>query len=153
MEAPDFVAGSGWLTEAMGYWPSFHDANLVGVSRENGALRVVVHVFAMTDRVDPAGYFVLEKHHLVTLALNGITVQLALARLFERLPEPAGFPPHRSLHPRRVRIAPGHWRRGCLQRCRGPGRHSMLTGGPSVGHITVRSRGGFAATWLLRQAT
>jgi len=72
MEAPEFVAGSSRLTEVMGRWPPFHDANVVGVSRGDRSLTIVVHVFAMTDRVDPAGYFVLEKHHLVTLALNGV---------------------------------------------------------------------------------
>jgi hypothetical protein len=72
MEAPQFVSGSSQLTGAMGYWPSFHDANVVNVSRARGSITVAVHVFAMTDQVDAAGYYILEKHHLVTLALEGV---------------------------------------------------------------------------------
>lgn len=56
----------------MGYWPSFHDANVIEVIPQNGSVTVVVHVFAMTNQVDSAGYYVLEKHHLVTLALEGV---------------------------------------------------------------------------------
>jgi hypothetical protein len=54
MEAPQFVSGSSQLTGAMGYWPSFHDANVVNVSRARGSITVAVHVFAMTDHVDAA---------------------------------------------------------------------------------------------------
>ena len=72
MDAPQFVSGSSKLTGAMGYWPSFHDANVVNVSRASDSITAAVHVFAMTDQVDAAGYYVLEKHHLVTLALEGV---------------------------------------------------------------------------------
>lgn len=72
MEAPQFVAGYSKLIEAMGYWPSFHDANVLKVTSGNGSLTVTLHVFAMTSQVDSAGYYVLDKHHLVTLVLEDV---------------------------------------------------------------------------------
>jgi hypothetical protein len=72
MEAPSFVHNAMHLVEAMGHWPSFHDANVLSVESGADELRISIHVFAMTDRVDQAGYYVLEKHHLVTLKLQGV---------------------------------------------------------------------------------
>ena len=73
MEAPSLVENADRLILAMGYWPSFHDANVMSVERSDRTVRLSIHVFAMTDRVDPAGYYVLERHHLVTFAFRGIT--------------------------------------------------------------------------------
>ena len=73
MEGPDVVEGSGRLTRVMGYWPSFHDANIRSVQASDDLLTFVVHVFSMTDAVDPKGFYVLEKHHLVRISLEGIT--------------------------------------------------------------------------------
>jgi hypothetical protein len=56
----------------MGYWPSFHDANVKEVVRQGESCRVVVHVFEMTAKVDSNGYFVLTKHHLVAIRMSGI---------------------------------------------------------------------------------
>lgn len=68
----DIIADSRALIEVMGRWPSFHDAHLLEVVRTDDDVRVVVHVFEMTDEVDAAGYFVLRKHHLVRLDLLGV---------------------------------------------------------------------------------
>ena len=56
----------------MGYWPSFHDADVVKVSRTSDSCTVTIHVFEMTDQFDSAGYFVLRNHHLVELCMLGV---------------------------------------------------------------------------------
>lgn len=73
MEASSLVQNADRLIDAMGYWPSFHDANVMAVEHGDNSLSLRIHVFAMTDRVGPDGYYELEKHHLATLAFVGIT--------------------------------------------------------------------------------
>ena len=73
MEAPSFVSNAERLSQAMGYWPSFHDANVLTVERSGDTLHLCIHVFVMTDRVDRDGYYVLEKHHLAKFVFEGIT--------------------------------------------------------------------------------
>ena len=72
MDSSQLVKGGKSLVEAMGYWPSFHDANVMEASRSGDCFTVTVHLFAMTDQVDSAGYYVLEKHHLVTIVMRGV---------------------------------------------------------------------------------
>ncbi|HWL53124.1 MAG TPA: Imm50 family immunity protein [Chthoniobacteraceae bacterium] len=72
MEAMQFVKGSERLVEAMGGWPSFHDATVVDASCAADTFSVKLHVFAMTDKVDPAGYYILERHHLVSFRFLGV---------------------------------------------------------------------------------
>lgn len=61
------------LVNAMGYWPSFHDANVLSASREGDQCEVLIHVFKMTNQVDERGYFVLTKHHRVRLWMKGVS--------------------------------------------------------------------------------
>jgi|SRR6476660_299099 len=67
-----FLNGSA-LVSAMGRWPSFHDAKVIRAVRDSESCIVSLHVFEMTNAVDSAGYFVLTKHHLVTIRLLGMT--------------------------------------------------------------------------------
>ena len=69
---PELVANSDLLVNAMGHWPSFHDANVKEVRREGDACRASIHVFEMTDKVGSDGYLVLTKHHLVAIQMSGI---------------------------------------------------------------------------------
>lgn len=72
--APEYLVDqSHLLVAAMGRWPSFHDAIVLAIERTEHACRVVIHVFDMTNEVDPRGYFVLRLHHLVVLNLTGIS--------------------------------------------------------------------------------
>lgn len=66
------VRHSQRLVDAMGCWPLFHDAHVLDARREGGDIDLVLHVFNMTSRLDESGYFVLEDHHRVTLALCGV---------------------------------------------------------------------------------
>lgn len=72
MDIPWFVKNGKSLFEAMGYWPSFHDAKVVDVFRDGDAFVVTAHLFVMTDQVNSAGYYVLEKHNLVVIAMRSV---------------------------------------------------------------------------------
>lgn len=61
------------LIAALGYWPSFHDADVLSASREGDRCVVLLHVFRMTNEVDERGYFVLTGHHRVHLELTGVS--------------------------------------------------------------------------------
>lgn len=70
------VTGAALLVAAMGRWPSFHDAEVLRIERIGDDLRVQVHVFEMTNRTyrkNGKDYFVLDKHHVVTFELRGVT--------------------------------------------------------------------------------
>ncbi|MBE1547681.1 hypothetical protein GGC64_001689 [Mycobacterium sp. OAS707] len=72
MSAPDFIQAADILVKAMGYWPSFHDADVRQATRDSDSCTVIIHVYEMTDQVDSAGFFVLRKHHLVELLMLGV---------------------------------------------------------------------------------
>jgi hypothetical protein len=73
------IRGSQLLTSVFGYWPSFHDAEVVRLelmrapspSDEPGLL-AEVHAFEITDEVGPGGYFVLRHHVLVAFRFRGV---------------------------------------------------------------------------------
>ena len=56
-----------------GHWPIFHDAHVVEFNYlgVEDAVSFTLHAFEMTDRVDSAGYFELQKHCLVSFKLSG----------------------------------------------------------------------------------
>ncbi len=84
------IPGAGALAVWFGHWPSFHDAEIheLHLNRE-GVSRLRVHTWRMTERVDDKGYYVLEKHvivtfsmkHIVTLMLEGFSHQNVISEL------------------------------------------------------------------------
>jgi hypothetical protein len=65
------------LTRIFGHWPSFHDAEVLSMRFERGgeggpSLEARIHVFHMTRDVDPAGFYVLTHHTVVTFAFHHI---------------------------------------------------------------------------------
>jgi hypothetical protein len=73
------IAGAELLTRVFGYWPSFHDAEVVRVAlsrapayREGAFLEADVHAFEMTSDVDERGYFVLRHHVLVSFRFEAV---------------------------------------------------------------------------------
>jgi Immunity protein 50 len=76
--APENVPGASELLSWFGYWPSFHDAEVLSIHlNRSGESTVAIHTRHRTDQVDDHGYFVTTKHVLVTFVHEGIhTVQL-----------------------------------------------------------------------------
>jgi hypothetical protein len=69
-DIPGGEALLGWF----GCVPRFHDAKLREITfsgKGSGQLRI--HAWNMTNKVDARGYFVLDKHVVVTLALEGVS--------------------------------------------------------------------------------
>lgn len=68
------IPGGQALMDWFGRIPSFHDAYLLGITLETRATSIVrVHGWNMTDKLDGDGYFILEKHAVVTFSLEGVT--------------------------------------------------------------------------------
>jgi hypothetical protein len=68
------IPGGKSLIEWYGRVPRFHDAKLLEISfSRNAAGLLRIHAWNMTDEVDAKGYFVLDKHAIVTLTLEGIS--------------------------------------------------------------------------------
>ncbi|WP_037088294.1 Imm50 family immunity protein [Neorhizobium vignae] len=57
----------------VGEVPTFHDSEILSLSlRRTGSSELKVHGWIMTGEVDPDGYFVLDKHAVVTFFLEGV---------------------------------------------------------------------------------
>ena len=78
------IHGAAELQEWFGYWPSFHDAEIVGLHlNRKGSSSLRVHTWEMTKEIDEKGYYVLAKHVVVEfifeavsgLSLNGFNLQ------------------------------------------------------------------------------
>ncbi|NLR96465.1 hypothetical protein HGP17_06425 [Rhizobium sp. P38BS-XIX] len=68
------IPGGKSLLEWFGRIPRFHDAKLLEISFSgSGAGLLRIHAWNMTDQVDAKGYFVLDKHAIVTLILEGVS--------------------------------------------------------------------------------
>ncbi len=75
MEAPTFISNYQTLLDHFGYWPSFHDANVIfyaGPTADRPTVDLVLHTWEMTSEVDAKGYYVLRKHALVTFRFAGV---------------------------------------------------------------------------------
>jgi hypothetical protein len=68
---PD-IPGADSVVEWFGYWPTFHDAEVIAIAlNRTGPSSVVLHAFEMTSQVDPQGFYVLSKHATVTFSFEG----------------------------------------------------------------------------------
>jgi hypothetical protein len=65
------------VVEWFGYKPKFHDAEVVSIElyRSPAPSIIRIHTFTMTSEVDEKGYFVLDKHAIVTFKLTNIEAQ------------------------------------------------------------------------------
>jgi len=74
LEVPD-VPGAENVLAWFGYWPTFHDAEVLSISLDRlSGCRASIHVFENTGKVDTSGYFVLAKHAVVTFYMEGFPV-------------------------------------------------------------------------------
>jgi hypothetical protein len=68
------VAGERDLIDWFGGVPRFHDAELKEIAPlSTGESRLRVRAWNTTGKVDNKGYFILEKHATVTIALSNVT--------------------------------------------------------------------------------
>jgi hypothetical protein len=75
VEAPTFIRNHQALSDHFGYWPSFHDANVIsytGPTADRQTVDLVLHTWEMTSEVDTKGYYVLQKHVLITFRFAGV---------------------------------------------------------------------------------
>lgn len=67
------ISGAVHVIDWFGFWPSFHDAEIVEIRlNRKGQSSLKLHVFQMTPEVDERGFFVLDKHAIVTLLLQDV---------------------------------------------------------------------------------
>ena len=75
------IEGAGKLLAIFGYWPSFHDAEVLWIrldrkpaadSDYGPTLEALIHAFEMTSEIDPKGYYVLRHHVLVHLRFREV---------------------------------------------------------------------------------
>jgi hypothetical protein len=78
------IDGSNKLTEIFGYWPSFHDAEVIDLQLWRGdvdparnswilpVLTVKLHVWEFGPELDPRGYYLLHHSTLTTLRFHDV---------------------------------------------------------------------------------
>jgi hypothetical protein len=80
MEIQDRIVGAEKLTAVFGYWPSFHDAEVVWIHLDRGGqfgaagptFEVLVHTFEITSNADASGILALRHHVLVHLRFRAV---------------------------------------------------------------------------------
>jgi hypothetical protein len=86
VEDVDRIPGAEQLVAVFGYWPSFHDAEVLWLRLDRRAtiegyfgptLEALVHAFEMTNEVGADGSYVLRHHVLVHLRFSDV-VELQL---------------------------------------------------------------------------
>jgi hypothetical protein len=71
--ALEAVEGAKSLYEWFGYWPSFHDAEVISLHlNRRGSSSLTLHTWEMTKDVDDKGYYVLAKHVVVEFAMKDV---------------------------------------------------------------------------------
>jgi hypothetical protein len=68
------IHGASELRDWFGYWPSFHDAEVISLHlNRTGSSSLRVYTWEMTKEVDEKGYYVLAKHVVVEFILEFIS--------------------------------------------------------------------------------
>jgi hypothetical protein len=70
----DSINGAQDLYDWFGYWPGFHDAEVLKLRLSIGEPSyLVVHTWEMTNKVNDKGFYDLTKHIVVEFALEGLS--------------------------------------------------------------------------------
>lgn len=67
------LTGGKSVIDWFGFAPSFHDATLVGLDIGSGSVTIRIEAFRITSEVDANGYYVLDKHAVVTLSMHRVS--------------------------------------------------------------------------------
>ncbi|MBV8830805.1 MAG: hypothetical protein JO217_00600 [Acidobacteriaceae bacterium] len=69
---PPEIPGAASVVAWFGYWPRFHDAEVLSITlNRSGPSRVRLHAWERTNEVDERGYYILRKHAIFTFELEG----------------------------------------------------------------------------------
>jgi hypothetical protein len=67
------VPGAAELFTWFGYWPSFHDAEIISLAlNRSGTSTLRIHTWQMTSQTDERGYYILDKHVLINFQMEEI---------------------------------------------------------------------------------
>lgn len=67
------VTGAKELFDWFGFWPSFHDAEVLWLHLNRGDVcRLAIHTWDMTAETDEKGYYVLAKHIVVEFVMSEV---------------------------------------------------------------------------------
>lgn len=67
------IEGAQQLYDWFGYWPSFHDAEVLSLHlNRSGTSSLVLHTWEMTKELDERGYYILTKHVVVEFVMKEI---------------------------------------------------------------------------------
>lgn len=79
MDYIPLIKDASKVIEVFGYFPMFHDAEVVSMVCSRGetdsgipTLEFTVHGWEMTSDVTDSGYYVLDKHHLIDFKFYGV---------------------------------------------------------------------------------
>jgi hypothetical protein len=68
------IPGGVDLLDWFGRVPDFHDANVLDLNlASKGPSSIRIHTWEITDETDAQGYFVLDKHVVVTISLDEVS--------------------------------------------------------------------------------
>jgi immunity protein 50 of polymorphic toxin system len=71
IRTPD-IPGSDDVVRWFGYWPKFHDAEVVSITLNRSAGSTVeIYAFERASEVDTGGHYILSKHAVITFILEG----------------------------------------------------------------------------------
>jgi hypothetical protein len=74
LEVNDEAPGTSELIAWFGYWPTFHDAEVLELAlHRTGNSTIRIYAFEMTDQVNSQGFFIRTKHVIVGFVLEGVT--------------------------------------------------------------------------------
>jgi len=72
-EFPKSVPGAAELFDWFGFWPDFHDAEIVSLTLNRSGVSILkIHTWEITGSVDERGYYKLQKHVIVNFQMEEI---------------------------------------------------------------------------------
>jgi len=72
---PDEIEGMNEIVEWFGYWPSFHDAEVISIElHRTGSSSIEVHTYETNGELDATGHYANFKELAVRFLIEGISV-------------------------------------------------------------------------------